>query len=110
MRLFMTFRQTEAVPAAAAKPGISTATGYRLARDPRLPSQKKTPRGRRRRDPLEEVFDSEVVPLLKAAPGLRPIAVLEELLRRHPRSAPACGARWSGGSGLGGRSMDPSRR
>ena len=80
----MTFRQTEAVPAAAAKAGISTATGYRLARDPRLPSQKKTPRGRRRRDPLEEVFDSEVVPLLKAAPGLRPIAVLEELLRRHP--------------------------
>ena len=84
MRLFMTFRQTEAVPAAAAKAGISTATGYRLAHDPRLPSQKKTPRGRRRRDPLEEVFDSEVVPLLKAAPGLRPIAVLEELLRRHP--------------------------
>jgi hypothetical protein len=84
MRLFMTFRQTEAVPAAAAKAGISTATGYRLARDPRLPSQKKTPRGRRRRDPLAEVFDSEVVPLLKAAPGLRPIAVLEELLRRHP--------------------------
>jgi transposase InsO family protein len=84
MRLFMTFRQTEAVPAAAAKAGISTATGYRLARDPRLPSQKKTPRGRRRRDPLEEVFDSEVVPLLEAAPGLRPIAVLEELLRRHP--------------------------
>jgi len=104
----MTFRQTEAVPAAAAKAGISTATGYRLARDPRLPSQKKTPRGRRRRDPLEEVFDSEVVPLLKAAPGLRPIAV--SFYVGIPRSAPACGARWSGGSGLGGRSMDPSRR
>lgn len=42
----MTFRQTDGVPAAAAKAGISTATGYRLARDPRLPSQKKLPRGR----------------------------------------------------------------
>jgi hypothetical protein len=84
MRLFMTFRQSDAVPAAAAKAGISTATGYRLARDPRLPSHKKVPRGRRRPDPLADVFDSEVVPLLKAAPGLRPIAVFEELLRRHP--------------------------
>ena len=110
MRLFMTFRQTEAVPAAAAKAGISTATGYRLARDPRLPSQKKTPRGRRRRDPSAEVFDSEVVPLLKAAPGLRPIAVLEELLRRHPpRSAPACAARWSVVSGPGVRTTDAER-
>jgi len=84
MRLFMTFRQTDGVAAAAAKAALSIATGYRLTRDPRLPSQKRSPRERRRPDPLAEVFDSEVVPMLKAAPGLRSIAVFEELVRRHP--------------------------
>lgn len=80
----MSFRTTHDVGVAAAKAGISTATGYRIEADPRLPSQKKEPRGRRRPDPLAEVWDSEVLPMLAAAPGIRPIAVLEELQRRHP--------------------------
>ena len=67
-----------------AKAGFSTATAYRLEKDPRLPSQKKTRRERRRPDPLADVWGNEVVPLLEAAPGLRPIAIFEELLRRHP--------------------------
>ena len=33
---------------------------------------------------MSDVFDAEVVPMLVAAPGLRPVAVLAELLRRHP--------------------------
>jgi len=84
MRLFMQFRKSDPAAVAAAKAGFSPATAYRLAKDPRLPSQKKAPRARRRPDPLESVWDSEVVPMLKAAPGLRPIGVLEELRRRHP--------------------------
>src|SRR5438874_1261545 len=84
MRLYMSFRQTETPSVAAAKAGFSPATGYRLEQDPRLPSQKKAPRGRRRRDPLAEVWDSEVVPLLKSAPGLRPVAIFDEIRRRHP--------------------------
>lgn len=84
MRLFMTLRQTHTVPVAAAKAGISQATGYRLQADPTLPSQKKTPRGRRRPDPLADIFDTDVVPLLRSSPGFRPVAVYEELLRRHP--------------------------
>jgi hypothetical protein len=59
-------------------------TAYRIENDPRLPSQKKPSRGRRRPDPLADIFDAEVVPLLKAAPGIRPVAIFEELLRRHP--------------------------
>jgi hypothetical protein len=35
-------------------------------------------------DPLEDIFDAEVVPLLKAAPGIRAVAVYDEMLRRHP--------------------------
>src|SRR3954468_15442557 len=84
MRLYMSSRQTHDTAVAAAKAGFSTATGYRIENDPRLPSQKKLPRGRRRPDPLADVWDSEIVPILKAAPGIRAIAVLEEIRRRHP--------------------------
>jgi hypothetical protein len=71
MRLFMQFRQTDTLAAAAAKASFSTATGHRLARDSRLPSMKKGARGRRRPDPLGGIFEAEIVPMLKAAPGLR---------------------------------------
>ena len=30
------------------------------------------------------IFDAEIVPLLQSAPGIRPVAVLDEMLRRHP--------------------------
>lgn len=80
----MKLRQTHPTEVAAAKADISRATGYRIAQDPRLPSQKAQPRERRRPDPLEAIFDAEVVPLLKEAPGLRPVAIFEEILRRHP--------------------------
>lgn len=84
MRLFMKHRSTAPIPIAAARAGFSAATGYRIEQDPRPPSQRRGPRERRRPDPLAEVFDVEVVPMLEASPGLRPIAVFEELLRRHP--------------------------
>jgi hypothetical protein len=84
MRLFMKLRQTNGVAASAAKAGFSPATGYRIAQDPVLPSIRGHERGRRRPDPLADIFDSEVVPLLQAAPGLRPIGVFEEMIRRHP--------------------------
>ena len=69
---------------AAAKALISRATAYRIEKEARLPSQNRPPRGRRRPDPLEHIFDAEVVPLLKAAPGIRAVAVYDEMLRRHP--------------------------
>jgi plasmid stability protein/transposase InsO family protein len=84
MRLYMTIRQTQPPIIAAAKAGFSTATAYRIENDRRLPSQKKMPRGRRRQDPLAAVWDSEVVPLLKSTPSLRPVAIFDEIRRRHP--------------------------
>jgi hypothetical protein len=65
-------------PASAGQP----ATALRMIR--RRPSQKKAPRGRRRPDPLAEVWDGEIVPILKSAPGIRAIAVFDEIRRRHP--------------------------
>jgi transposase InsO family protein len=89
MRLFMKLRLSKSVPAAAAQAGISAASAYRIEHDPRLPSQRQSSRERRRPDPLVDVFDAEVVPLLKAAPGIRPVAVFDELRRRHPELSPA---------------------
>ncbi|MFZ1102190.1 MAG: IS21 family transposase [Hyphomicrobiaceae bacterium] len=80
----MKSRHTSAPAIAAAKAGFSRATGYRIEADPRLPSQKKPGRGRRRPDPLAGVWISEIVPMLEAAPGIRAVAMLGELLRRHP--------------------------
>ena len=77
-------RNTHQATVAAAKSGFSRASGYRIESDPRLPSQKKLPRGRRRPDPLAAYWDDEIVPMLQAAPGIRAIAVLEEICRRHP--------------------------
>ena len=80
----MKSRQTNVPALAAAKAGFSTATAYRIEADPRLPSQKEKPRGRRRPDPLAGVWDSEIVPMLEAAPGIRAVAIFEEICRRHP--------------------------
>jgi hypothetical protein len=79
----MKSRQTDAPAVAAAKAGFSQATAYRIDADPRLPSQKNVARGRRRPDPLAHLWESEIVPLLKAAPDVRAIAVFDEIVRRH---------------------------
>jgi len=84
----MKSRQTYGPVIAAAKAGFSTATAYRIDSDPRLPSQKRKPRGRRRPDPLAGVWEGEIVPMLEAAPGIRAVAIFEELCRRHPGVAP----------------------
>src|SRR5437773_4160169 len=83
----MKSRQSNLPAIAAAKAGFSTATAYRIEADPRLPSQKKEPRGRRRPDPLAGVWDSAIVPMLEAAPGLRAVAIFEEVCRRRPAIA-----------------------
>ena len=84
MRLYMKFRLTDSPAIAAVRAGFSAATAYRLEQDPRLPSQKKAPRGSRRPDPLAGIFETQIVPMLEAAPGVRPVAVFEEMQRRHP--------------------------
>ena len=80
----MNLRRNHSPAIAAAKAGFSTSAAYRLEKDPRLPTQKQAPRERRRADPFVGVWENDVLPMLKAAPGLRPIAVFEELCRRHP--------------------------
>jgi hypothetical protein len=87
MRLYMKFRQTDSPSVAAAKASISAATAYRFQHDHRLPSHNQQSRGRRRPDPLVDFFETEIVPMLKAAPELRAVAIFEDMQRRHPLSA-----------------------
>jgi hypothetical protein len=87
-RRYMDLRRTHSQETAAAMAGFSASTGSRLDHDPRLPSQKKAPRGRRRPDPLAEIWESEIVPMLAATPGLRPVTILEEMRRRHADLGP----------------------
>ena len=84
----MKSRQSNVPAIAAAKAGFSTATAYRIEADPWLPSQKKKLRGRRRPDPLAGVWDNEIVPMLEAAPGIRAVAIFQEICRRDPGIAP----------------------
>ena len=84
----MHHRRTYTRQVAAARAGIGATTGARLDADPRLPSQRQAPRTRRRPDPLLAIWDTEIVPLLETTPGLRPVAVFEEMLRRHSELDP----------------------
>ena len=84
MRLYMSLRSTHSPAVAAAKAGFSTAAAYRIEADPRPSVEMRKPRERRRPDPLAGVWEDEILPMLKAAPGLRPVAIFEEVLRRYP--------------------------
>jgi hypothetical protein len=79
----MKLRRTHSRQTTAAKAGFSVSTAARLDSDPRLPSQKRPPRSRRRPDPLAPYWDGEILPMLMANPGLRPVTVLREMQRRH---------------------------
>ncbi len=79
----MKLRETQTPAIAGAKAGFSTATAYLLEKELRLRPSGKPPRERRRPDPLIDIWDSEIVPMLSAAPGLRSVAILEEMNRRY---------------------------
>jgi hypothetical protein len=88
VRLYMRLRTTRQQPTAAVMTGISVATGRRIERDPQLPSSRGDGRDyRTRTDPLAELWDAEIVPLLEGA-GDRGRFTLH--CKRKPRSGSAC--------------------
>ena len=70
--------------ASAAKAGISERSARRIEDANHLPSQRPERNWRTRPDPLEAVWDSEVVPLLQTDARLNAVTLLEELQRRYP--------------------------
>jgi hypothetical protein len=76
--------KSQLINAPAMADGSSSATPHQIDPVPRSPSKKKAARDRRRPDPLALVWAPEIVAMLEAAPGMRPVAVFKELHRRHP--------------------------
>jgi hypothetical protein len=78
-------RKGAAQSVAAARAGMSERSARRYEAQPILPSQRPPRSGKRTRvDPLAEVWDSEIVPMLTQHPHLRATTILEELRRAHP--------------------------
>ncbi len=77
-------RQTQTQAAAAASVGISERTARRVEAGRGLPSQEPQRHWRTRQDPLESVWESDLLPLLEASPNLSATTLFEELARRRP--------------------------
>ncbi|MDT1857498.1 IS21 family transposase, partial [Acinetobacter baumannii] len=70
----------------AMKAGISVRSGRRIEKDQW--SKTGNRHWRTRKDPLEAVWDIELVPLLKERPALMPTTLLEMLQDKYPGQYP----------------------
>ena len=80
----MNHRKTKFQELAAAKAGISERSARRIDKAATLPSQNPRRYWRSRVDPFVDVWDAELVPLLKSAPKLKAITLLRKLQADHP--------------------------
>jgi transposase InsO family protein len=69
---------------AAAKAGISERSGRRIDNNKLTPHPKEKRHWRTRQDPLAQVWEPELVPLLENEPQLQPITLLEYLQSKYP--------------------------
>ncbi|MFM0348214.1 IS21 family transposase [Paraburkholderia sp. RL17-347-BIC-D] len=88
VRLYMNHRKHHPQKLAAAKSGMSERTARRVEHEAGLPSQQPRRYWRSRPDPFADVWESEVVPLLRAAPKLKAITLLRKLQEDHPERFP----------------------
>ena len=78
VRLFMKLRKNATQEVAASKAGISVSTARRIENERhQLNKDKRT--WRTRPDPLEPIWDSVVLPLLKQDPEITPIGIFDHL-------------------------------
>src|ERR1700733_15944842 len=88
VRLYMTNRKIHTQETAAAKSGMSERTARRIEHNGKLPSQTPRRYWRSRPDPFADVWESEVVPLLKNSPKLMAVTLLRKLQDDHPERFP----------------------
>ena len=88
VRLYMNSRKTKSQELAAAKAGISERSARRIDGASALPSQTPRRYWRSRADPFIDVWDTEVVPLLRGAPKLMAVTLLRKLQDDHPARFP----------------------
>ena len=88
VRLYMNIRKNNSQELTAAKTGISERTARRIEHKVTLPSQNPRRYWRSRSDPFSQVWDVEVVPLLRSAPKLMAVTLLRKLQDDHPDRFP----------------------
>jgi hypothetical protein len=86
----MNNRKDKSQALAAAKAGISERSARRIEHAGTLPSQSPRRYWRSRANPFEQVWDSDVVPLLRGAPTLMAVTLLRKLQDDHPERFPDC--------------------
>ncbi len=69
---------------AAAKAGMSERSGRRAEKGELQPGRKRKRYWRTRPDPFADIWESEIVPLLKKNPQLTPITLFEKLQKDNP--------------------------
>ena len=84
----MTNRKSHTQETAAAKSGMSERTARRIEHDGKLPSQTPRRYWRSRPDPFADVWESEVVPLLRSVPKLKAITLLRKLQEDYTERFP----------------------
>jgi hypothetical protein len=84
----MNTRKKKSQELAAAKAGISERSARRIESAVTLPSQNPRRYWRSRPDPFADVWETEVVPLLKNAPKLMAVTLLRKLQDDHPERFP----------------------
>ena len=84
----MNIRKNKSQGLAAAKAGISERSARRIQSAVTLPSQNPRRYWRSRADPFADVWDSEIVPLLRGAPKLMAVTLLRKLQDDHPDRFP----------------------
>ena len=77
----------DSVTVAASRSGLSRASGYNIVKE--VESGGRKPRARTRPDPLEDIFDPQAVPILKAVPNIRTVALWREITRLNPQLDPS---------------------
>ena len=88
VRIFMEHCKQHSISQAAVKSGFSPASGYRVNNDPQRQSAKAGTRRRRRPDPLDGIYEQQIVPMLKNNPKLRAVAVYEKVVHDNPHLSP----------------------
>ena len=88
MELYMTHRKRGRPALAGAKAGFSTATAYRIEADAGRRRRRGRGGGGGARIRWRGSSRRRSYPLLEASPGLRAVAVYEEMMRRHPELSP----------------------
>lgn len=81
-------RQKASQQLAAARAGFSVRTAHRIEHGCHQPKCHQPRTGRTRPDPLVDVWQSELVPLLRRAPALRPMTLWEYLQQKYPGQYP----------------------